>query len=110
MRAIIKRALGRAGHSILEAEHGAAALRVAAAHDGQIDLLITDMYMPGLRGPEIFEGLSPERPALRVLYISGYGDADVARSGVSPEDGFLRKPFTVQELNDAVAKAMGDQK
>jgi two-component system cell cycle sensor histidine kinase/response regulator CckA len=108
VRAIVKKILARQGHKILEAEHGADALRLAAGYDGRIDLLITDMYMPGLRGPEIFEKLLEKRPGIRVLYMSGYGDEDVARSGVAPESGFLRKPFTVQELGDAVRNALSD--
>lgn len=106
VRAIVTKILVKQGHKILEAEHGADALRLAAGHDGKIDLLITDMYMPGLRGPEIFEKLQDTRPGIRVLYMSGYGDEDVARSGVATDHDFLRKPFTVQELGDAVKKAL----
>lgn len=106
VRAIVTKILGRQGHNVLEAEHGAAALRLAAGYDGTIDLLITDMYMPGLRGPEILEKLRPSRPGLRVLFMSGYADEDVARSGVQPGSSFLRKPFTVQELSDAVKKTL----
>lgn len=106
VRAIVTKILSRQGHSVLEAEHGADALRLAAGHEGQIDLLITDMYMPGLRGPEILERLRESRPGTRVLYMSGYGDEDVARSGVEPSSRFLRKPFTVQELSEAVTGAL----
>lgn len=109
VRAIVTKILARQGHKILEAEHGAAALRLAAGHDGRIDLLITDMYMPGLRGPEIFEKLKEKRPDIGVLYMSGYGDEDVVRSGVAPESGFLRKPFTIRELGDAVTKALSER-
>lgn len=106
VRAIVVKILARDGHTVLEAEHGAAALRLAESHDGPIDLLITDMYMPGLRGPEIVERLRPTRPVLPVLYMSGYGDEDVARSGVGPGSSFLRKPFTVQEIRDAVRNVL----
>ncbi len=106
VRAIVIRILTRAGHKVIAAQHGADALRLAAAHAGKIDLLVTDMYMPGLRGPEIIERLRPERPGLRVLFMSGYADEDVARSGVTPDSSFLRKPFTVQELSDAVDRAL----
>lgn len=106
VRAIVTKILSRHGHNVLEAEHGADALRLAAGYEGPIDLLITDMYMPGLRGPEILEKLRPSRPAVKVLFMSGYGDEDVARSGVEPDSGFLRKPFTVQELSDAVSRSL----
>lgn len=106
VRAIVTRILGRQGHKVLEAEHGAAALRIAAGYGETIDLLVTDMYMPGLRGPEILEKLRPSRPGIRVLFMSGYADEDVARSGVEPGSSFLRKPFTVQELSEAVMRTL----
>lgn len=106
VRAIVTKILTRQGHNVLEAEHGADALRLAAAYDGKIDLLISDMYMPGLRGPEIIEKLRPSRPGIAVLFMSGYADEDVTRSGVAPGSRFLRKPFTVQELSEAVRNAL----
>ena len=108
VRAIVTKILTRHGHKVLEAEHGADALRISAGYAGKIDLLISDMYMPGLRGPEIVEKLRPSRPGIAVLYMSGYGDEDVARSGVEPGSRFLRKPFTVQELSEAVEKALAN--
>jgi CheY-like chemotaxis protein len=108
VRAIVTKILTRHGHTVLEAEHGADALRLAASHEGKIDLLISDMYMPGLRGPEIVEKLRPSRPGIAVLFMSGYADEDVARSGVAPGTRFLRKPFTVQELSEAVQKALDE--
>jgi two-component system cell cycle sensor histidine kinase/response regulator CckA len=106
VRAIVTKILTRHGHTVLEAEHGADALRLASGYAGKIDLLISDMYMPGLRGPEIAEKLRPSRPAIAVLFMSGYADEDVTRSGVQPGSRFLRKPFTVQELSEAVRKAL----
>jgi len=106
VRTIVTKILSRHGHKVLGAEHGAAALRLAAAYDGKIDLLITDVYMPGLRGPEILEWLRPTHPGIHVLFMSGYGDEDMARSGVDPASSFLRKPFTVQELSEAVRNAL----
>ena len=102
VRAVVMKILQRAKYSVLEAHHGAEGLRVAAAHEGEIDLVITDMYMPGLRGPEVIENLAPTRPNVRVLFMSGYTDEDVARWGVRPGTGFLHKPFTGQELISAV--------
>jgi Response regulator containing CheY-like receiver, AAA-type ATPase, and DNA-binding domains len=108
VRAIVTKILSRHGHKVIEAEHGADALRLAADYKDRIDLLITDMYMPGLRGPEIIEKLRPSRPGIRVLFMSGYGDEDVARSGVQPGSSFLRKPFTVQELSEAVRTVLAE--
>jgi two-component system cell cycle sensor histidine kinase/response regulator CckA len=110
VRAVVTKILIRHGHTVLEAEHGADAIRISDAHEGAIDLLITDMYMPGLRGPEIIEKLAETRPAMKVLFMSGYADEDMARSGVDPSVALLRKPFTVQELSEAVNKALSPAK
>ncbi|MDP9203144.1 MAG: response regulator [Gemmatimonadota bacterium] len=101
VRAIVVKILRRAKYNVLEAEHGEAALRIADAHDGEIDLLISDMFMPGLRGPEVAKALAPKRPGLRVLFMSGYADQD-SRSGVPAGANFLNKPFSGQELAAAV--------
>ena len=101
VRAIVLKILRRAKYNVLEAENGEIALQVAAAHPGKIDLVITDMYMPGLRGPEVVERLAPARPGLRALFMSGYADQD-ARTGVPLGANFLNKPFSGQELAAAV--------
>lgn len=101
VRAIVVKILRRARYNVLEAEDGDAALRIAASHPGKIDLVITDMYMPGLRGPEVVQRLAPTRPGIRALFMSGYADQD-ARTGVPPGANFLNKPFSGQELAMAV--------
>jgi two-component system, cell cycle sensor histidine kinase and response regulator CckA len=105
VRAIVVKILRRANYNVLEAEDGAAALRIADSHDGEIDLLISDMYMPGLRGPEVAQALAPKRPGLRVLFMSGYADQD-SRSGVPLGANFLNKPFSGKELGAAVEAAL----
>ncbi|MFL5524809.1 MAG: response regulator, partial [Gemmatimonadaceae bacterium] len=101
VRAIVLKILRRAHYHVLEAENGEAALRVAAEHPGKIDIVITDMFMPGLRGPEVVQKLAPTRPGLRALFMSGYADQD-ARTGVPAGANFLNKPFSGQELTAAV--------
>lgn len=101
VRAIVVKILRRAKYNVIEAENGDDALRVAAAYPGTIDLVVTDMYMPGLRGPEVVQRLAPTRPGLRALFMSGYADQD-ARTGVPPGANFLSKPFSGQELAAAV--------
>jgi two-component system cell cycle sensor histidine kinase/response regulator CckA len=101
VRGIVLKILRRANYNVLEAENGDAALRIAASHPGKIDLVITDMYMPGLRGPEVVQKLAPTRPGLRALFMSGYADQD-ARTGVPTGASFLNKPFSGQELAVAV--------
>src|SRR6476646_11956869 len=101
VRSIVLRILTRANYTVLEAENGEAALKLAAEHEGPIDLIITDMFMPGLRGPEVVQRLAPKRPGLRALFMSGYADQG-ARTGVPAGANFLNKPFSARELAAAV--------
>lgn len=101
VRSVVLRILKRANYKVLEAENGEAALKLADEHEGRIDLVITDMFMPGLRGPEVVQRLAPKRPGLRALFMSGYADQD-ARTGVPAGANFLNKPFSAQELAAAV--------
>ena len=101
VRAIVVKILRRANYNVLEAENGEAALRISDSHPDTIDLLISDMYMPGLRGPEVAKALAPKRPGLRILFMSGYAEQD-SRSGVPPGANFLNKPFSGKELAAAV--------
>lgn len=101
VRAIVVKILKRANYQVLEAESGDAALRIAESHSGKIDLLLSDMYMPGLRGPEVAQKLAPKCPGIRVLFMSGYADQD-SRSGVPEGANFLNKPFSGKELVTAV--------
>ncbi len=102
MRRVTRRILARNGFRVIEAEHGADALRVAAAHDGEIDLLVTDVLMPGIRGPELVEELTVQSPGIRVLYMSGYTDDDISRWGLQPGFAFIHKPFTSEGFTEAV--------
>lgn len=105
VRAIVLKILRRAGYNVLEAENGDAALEVAEAHPDGIDLLITDMFMPGLRGPEVADRLARTRPGLRVLFMSGYADQD-ARTGVPAGANFLNKPFSGADLAKTVEEVL----
>jgi len=101
VRAIVVKILRRAKYEVIEAESGEAALRVAQAHPGKIDVIITDMFMPGLRGPEVVQALTPIRPGLRALFMSGYADQE-GRTALPPGANFLNKPFSGRELTAAV--------
>ena len=105
VRAVVMRILKRANFNVLEAQDGADALRVAGLHSGAIDLVVTDMFMPGMRGPDVVQQLLPQRPGLRVLFMSGYADQD-SRSGAPAGSNFLNKPFSGQELGAAVDAAL----
>ena len=106
VRAIARRVLSAAGYQVLEAADAAQARRLAEEHAGRIDLLITDVIMPGTRGPELAEELAGRAPGLRVLFISGYSpDSLIQREGV-PGRGFIQKPFTPQAFRDKVRQVL----
>jgi two-component system, cell cycle sensor histidine kinase and response regulator CckA len=74
-------------------------MQVADAYVGPIDLILTDVIMPGISGPNAVEQIAPTRPRMKVLYISGYSKAAVLRQGmIAPRTAFLGKPFTPDTL------------
>ena len=74
---MISHVLGKLGYTVIEARDGTEALAVAQEQRAEIDLLITDVVMPGMRGWELAKKLSELRPRIKVLYISGYTDAAI---------------------------------
>jgi two-component system cell cycle sensor histidine kinase/response regulator CckA len=94
VRAVAAAVLRRHGYVVIEARHGVEALQLAARHDGSIDLMVTDIVMPHLSGSDLAWRLSRVRPALRVLYMSGYTERGVAHRDLTPGAAFLQKPFT----------------
>ena len=108
VRSIVIKILRRAKYDVLEADSGAAAIKLAQTHPGEIDMVITDLYMPGQQGPEVVKEINVIRPGIKVLFISGYADHDlVARTGLAAGANFLHKPFSGQELIAAVLAAIG---
>ncbi|GJG87963.1 hypothetical protein tb265_31440 [Gemmatimonadetes bacterium T265] len=108
VRTIAREALVRGGYRVLVAEEGMQALAVARTHRGPIDLLLTDVVMPGLSGRELAEALAQERPDTRVLFTSGYTEDEVLHRGVSADAvAFLPKPFTPEVLVGRVAAVLG---
>jgi CheY-like chemotaxis protein len=82
------------GYTVLEAGRGQEALEAAGRHQGEIHLLVTDMVMPGMSGPELVAQLHRLRPDLKVLYMSGYSEDIIAhRVELQPGTTFLQKPF-----------------
>lgn len=107
VRSPLGRILATHGYRVLEAEDGAAALRIAAGHEGAIDLLLTDVVMPGMNGGELARRLRRLRTGIRVVFMSGYSSEAVATHGVlSPGSAFLQKPFSVEELVDRLRDAL----
>ena len=99
IKMLVQMALERHGYAVLTAESGSEALRLAAAHQGPIDLLITDVVMPDLRGPDLARRLVADRPGLSTLFMSGYM-ADALEDSTSPPVlvDFIHKPFLPSAL------------
>ncbi|HEY3013006.1 MAG TPA: PAS domain S-box protein [Gemmatimonadales bacterium] len=99
VRSSVKRLLEWHGYTVLEARNGADALRLYEAHEGGIDLVLTDIVMPEMGGHELVERLRARRPTLRVLFMSGYTERAFTNNGsMPPGTGYLEKPFTVETL------------
>ena len=111
VRAIARTTLERAGYRVLSASDGASALVLADGHAGPIDLLLTDVIMPGMNGRELAQGMTTRRPGLPVLFVSGYTGNVLADHGLpSADHALLDKPFTPASLTAAVAALLGGAK
>ncbi len=109
VRYLACRVLRGIGYRVLEAGDAAAALRIARAEGQPLDLLVTDIVMPGMSGPALAERLVAKWPDLKVLYITGYAEEAIERQGALPAGGgLLEKPFTAQQLADSVRQAMAN--
>jgi CheY-like chemotaxis protein len=107
IRALIRKILRREKYEVLEAASGEEALKIAAAHPGRIDLLVTDVMLTGITGRILAERMLERLPDLRVLYISGYTGDETVRAGAAPRGSqFLQKPFTLGALVNAVREAL----
>jgi DNA-binding NtrC family response regulator len=99
VRTSARRLLERQGYTVVEARHGADALRIFEEGGRPIDLVLTDLVMPEMGGRELVERLRARHPGVKVLYMSGYSERAVAVDGVMPpRTGFVEKPFTVEQL------------
>jgi PAS domain S-box-containing protein len=108
VREVTRRILEHHGYRVLAARHADEALTVAR-YAGRIDLLLTDVVMPGMGGRELAERLHAGQPGLPVLFMSGYTDDEVLRRGHElPGPGLLAKPFTIDTLVARVREAIGD--
>ena len=107
VRALTRYILAGCGYAVLEAADGEEAVRVAAAHAGPIDLLVTDVVMPGAGGRFTAELVAARHPGVRVLFVSGYTDDAVIRHGVLREGvDFLQKPFSPVALAAKVREVL----
>ena len=103
VRELAREILKGLGYRVLETAHSEEALIVARSHPGRIDLMVSDVVMPGFGGPELARRLAPLHPETNVLYISGYTEHDLAERALrDPAVAFLQKPFTPDELGRKV--------
>ena len=99
VRELVCDVLAEQGYNVMCAVDGHDAMKVAGEFDGEIDLLVTDVIMPHMNGPELAVALSKLRPDMKVLYVSGYSDNDIGDHGVlDTRIDLLQKPFTPQTL------------
>jgi CheY-like chemotaxis protein len=108
VRQLVRETLAAKGYRVIEAENGESGASVAARHDGKIDLVITDVVMPGMGGRELVKQLSQTRPEAKVLYLSGYTEDSIVSEGtIDSGAAFLQKPFTLQTLSRKVREVLG---
>ena len=107
VRAFLVTALKRAGHHVIATTSGPEAVEVGAATAETIDLLITDVVMPGLSGPDVAEKLRLRHPQMRTLFLSGYSShAALSDRAAADSAAFLQKPFSINALLDKVRERL----
>lgn len=99
--------LGRKSYTVLEASNAKEALKLCEEFDGPIHLLVTDVVMPGMDGPDLATSLLRGRSEMKVLYMSGYMDHSLERvSKTEIKETFLQKPFTLDALHSKVREIL----
>jgi two-component system, cell cycle sensor histidine kinase and response regulator CckA len=108
LRTLIRTVLEQSGYTVMEAKSGADALKAVQEHDATIQLLLTDVIMPGMSGPAVAEQLVHAHPKTRVLYMSGYADSYANDRGLLAKGAVLiQKPFTREALLRKVREVLG---
>jgi PAS domain S-box-containing protein len=104
---LVVKILAEKGYHAMAARDGGEALRICEAHAGSIQLMVTDVVMPGMSGRELAESLKGTRPEMKVLYMSGYTDNAIVHHGILDAGvDFLQKPFTPQALAQKVREVL----
>jgi PAS domain S-box-containing protein len=107
MRRLTRKMLEQHGYKVLEAEDGIAAMNLMSANHHSVNLVLTDVVMKGMTGPELVLRLRDTHPTMKVVYMSGYTGELVARQGLSSNIPLLEKPFTKLDLLKKVDAALG---
>jgi len=110
LRKLISQILRGAGHTVLEAANGDEALAVSARHANAIDLLLTDVIMPGMNGPELVAKLRSRRPAMTIVFMSGYDNELIDKKSLETNASFLSKPFSPRALLNCIDSLLGFRK
>ena len=107
IRQVVRRALSYAGYDVLLADSGEAALETLESRDGRVDLVLTDVMMPGIGGRELASRVRARHPGARILFSSGYAENAIAHHGVLA-DGvqFIAKPYSLQALTAKVRETL----
>ena len=106
VRSVAERALTRHGYTVITADNGEEALEILDRGE-PIDLLISDVVMPGMDGPTMVREARKSRPDLKILFMSGYAEEQLRKSIDIENVNFLPKPFSVTELAEAARNARG---
>ena len=107
VRNLVREILATNGYTVLEAANGPEALSRCESYNGPIHLLLTDMIMPGMSGPELRDEVATLRPGIRVLFMSGYTDDSIMRNGTLDLDmSFIEKPFTPDSLSGKIREVL----
>jgi PAS domain S-box-containing protein len=107
VRQLVAEILEMSGYTVLQAGDGPSALELLRRHSGTIELLVTDVVMPGMSGPEVAQAVTSMRPGTQVLYTSGYTDSAIGHHGVlEPDVAFLQKPFSADDLTHKVRRLL----
>jgi CheY-like chemotaxis protein len=95
------------GYTVLEAADGAAAVQLCVGHRGEVDLLLTDIIMPGMNGHALAKRIISLRPNAKVLYMTGYAENAIVHNGtLDPGVNLLQKPFSLQSLKEKVREVL----
>ncbi len=106
VRSFAVRALTRQGYDVLEASDGQEALDIVAEHNGEIDIVVTDVVMPEMDGPTMFRELRKTNPSIKVIFVSGYPNEAFRETLGSEEVAFLPKPFSLPQLAEKVKQEL----
>jgi len=106
LRELTKVILAREGYNILEAEDGVAAMEVSTSYEGKIHLVLTDVVMPRMRGPQLVEQIVKQRPEIAVVFLSGYTEEAISQSDGIGGCCLVEKPYTAEVLLHSIRRAL----